>query len=225
MIYEDIQIKEICEKVDLLTKSKYRSSQLPPIYGAGQLHRPRIAFVFINPTHRNISSAEIWRGLRAPWIGVKNIWRMMFESGVISKTSFEKTQTEKDWTEEMALEHYRELASNGFYVTNLVKWTGKNAKLPDSAMVAHYREILKEELNILKPRFTVAFGQLTFNAMIPQERGNRLGELTGKNEPLTYNSEEFKSVVPSYFPVGQGIKNWKKAVQTVKRVVSKVARN
>jgi hypothetical protein len=219
VIYEDIQLRGICEKVDRLTKSAHPDNPLSPIFGAGAVSNTKIAFVFINPTHRNISSSPDWNGLRAPWIGVRNVWKMFFESGVITSEIYEATQVSENWNEEFALDHYRTLAKSGYYITNLVKWTGSDAALPSIKMVSAYRDLLKEELKLVNPAYTVAFGQLTFNTLIPDVRRLRFSELVEGGDPKMYNSDEFKNVVPSYFPVGQGIKNWKKAVKTVSEVL------
>jgi hypothetical protein len=219
MIYDEIQLREVCETADLITQKEYPNTTLRPILGAGKIRNAKVAFVFINPTHRNISSAPAWEGLRAPWLGVRNVWKMFFESGVITSEVYEATQVPENWNEEFALDHYRTLAKNGFYITNLVKWTGSDAALPSIKMVSAYRELLKEELKLVSPAYTVAFGQLTFNTLIPDVRRMRFSELVEGSDLKAYSSDEFKNVVPSYFPVGQGIKNWKKAVKTVSEVL------
>ncbi len=50
---------------------KYGAKELDSIYNGGECINPDIAFVFMNPTGRNIVSSKNWKGLKSPWIGQK----------------------------------------------------------------------------------------------------------------------------------------------------------
>ena len=38
-----------------------------------------LIFVFMNPTGKNNASYKEWKGIRAPWIGSKNIWYLFYQ--------------------------------------------------------------------------------------------------------------------------------------------------
>jgi hypothetical protein len=61
----ELQIEHLKKDIDKLQKI-YGNSELNAIYGAGCIHNPKILFLFMNPTARNISAFLEWRGLRAP---------------------------------------------------------------------------------------------------------------------------------------------------------------
>lgn len=52
----------------------YGNQSLKSINFGGCDKNPDICFVFMNPTSKNIASNPSWNGIRAPWIGTKNIW-------------------------------------------------------------------------------------------------------------------------------------------------------
>ena len=68
-----MQLTKLHKSFDIL-QSKFGVNNLNAIYGAGETKSPRLCFIFMNPTGRNISSVKNWRGIRAPWLGTKNIW-------------------------------------------------------------------------------------------------------------------------------------------------------
>ena len=75
-----MQIKSLHKKIDLL-QLLYGDSSLQAIYGAGCINKPKIMFIFMNPTARNITADKNWRGLRAPWLGTKNVWGIFYKLG------------------------------------------------------------------------------------------------------------------------------------------------
>jgi hypothetical protein len=50
-----LQTEKLFSEFDKLQK-KYGSEKLDAIYGAGRIKNPKIVFVFMNPTVRNIAS-------------------------------------------------------------------------------------------------------------------------------------------------------------------------
>lgn len=58
---------------------QYGDSELCSIYGAGCTERPKYVFVFMNPTARNPSAQTSRGGLRAPWIGLKQTWKLYYD--------------------------------------------------------------------------------------------------------------------------------------------------
>jgi len=108
----------------------YGDSGFVSIYGAGEIHNPSLMLIFMNPTARNIASIESWTGIRRPWIGTKQVWKMFFEIGLISKSLLKKTLSIKssEWTTDLAEELYLSIAKQGVYITNFAKCTLSNAR-------------------------------------------------------------------------------------------------
>lgn len=218
-----LQVPEINQKVAEISQQYYGDHTLDAISGAGQIKQPELALVFINPTHRNISTNPGWNGLKAPWIGCANIWQLFAEAGLVNEEMNQAIQTAKtDWTEQFALDVYSHVASQSLYITNIVKWAGLDAKLPERQKMRLYTPLLIEELRVVRPKKIIAFGQLTFDGVL-REIGIKSPEGFGvmNERMLATNSiydiqTELGEVVPCYFPVGQGIKNRAKAVEILK---------
>ena len=71
-------METLIEKYDKL-QSKYGSKELNSVYGYGRFNNPRVALVFMNPTKRNIATDKFWKGIRAQWLGTKQIWNFLTE--------------------------------------------------------------------------------------------------------------------------------------------------
>jgi len=76
------QVIQLHSKYDKL-QLKYGDPTLSSIYGTGCINNPNIMFIFMNPTGRNISSVPSWEGLRAPWIGTKQVWDIFENLGLL----------------------------------------------------------------------------------------------------------------------------------------------
>lgn len=216
--------------VEDISSAYFGDHSLDAIYGAGCTERPDIALVFINPTHRNISTAKTWRGLKAPWIGCANIWQLLADAGLISAAlNYRIQQRGTNWSEEFATEVYQSLQQDKLYITNIVKWAGLDARLPERAKIDIYTPILLEELEQVRPRLTILFGQLTYQAVM-RAYGIRTGKFSDLNETylrhqrLASIDTPAGSMIPCYFPVGQGIKNRAKAVEVLGLAADSVSR-
>lgn len=218
-----LQLPEINERVNYLSQAYYGDHTLDPISGAGKVNRPKLALIFINPTHRNISTRKEWSGLKAPWIGCTNIWQLFADAGLIKSEINETIQQAKtDWPQTFALDVYNHVAEQGLYITNIVKWAGLDAKLPEKEKIRLYAPLLVDELKLLGADRIIAFGQLTFDGIL-RELGLKSPDAFGSiNEDMLakqtiYGVESaIGKIVPCYFPVGQGIKNRAKAVEILK---------
>ena len=73
-----LQINKLKQYFDKL-QLKYGSNTHDAIYGAGEIKNPNICLVFMNPTARNVTANKNWKSIKAPWIGTKNIWRMLYK--------------------------------------------------------------------------------------------------------------------------------------------------
>jgi hypothetical protein len=220
-----LQLPTINDRIIKISKKYYGDHKLDPISGAGQVSHPKLALVFINPTKRNISTNKTWDGLKAPWIGCANIWQLFADANLIDSEVNKAIQLAKsNWSKSFTIEVYHHVAIKGLYITNMVKWAGLDARLPEREKIKLYSPILIEELKILKPERIIAFGQLTFEG-IQQELGIKNTEsFSNLNEQMLIQNKVFGistsigQVVPCYFPVGQGIKNINKAIEILKLV-------
>jgi len=149
---------------------------LLPVYGAGCLDRPKIMFLFMNPTGRNITAYPEWQGIRAPWLGTKNVWKLFYQVQLLPVDLFTQTQTLKpaEWTEALAEQLYRSLAEHGVYVTNMAKCTQVDARPLPNTVFKDYLPQTYEEIDELNPERIVSFGKL--------RRFNFAGLRSGFNE-------------------------------------------
>ena len=119
-IFFYMRVEELNKYYDKL-QLEYGEPTLCSIYNGGCQKNPDVCFVFMNPTGRNVASTKEWKGIRAPWIGTKNIWKLYYNIGIIEKDLFDDILAKKpsDWTEEFAKYVYDTLSKNKVYVTNL----------------------------------------------------------------------------------------------------------
>lgn len=101
----------------------YGDENLDAIYYGGCKNNPKLCFVFMNPTGRNIATSKSWYGLKAPWLGTKNIWGLFYELNLLNKNLYESIKNKKstEWTEEFAEEVYQNISDNKIFITNLAK--------------------------------------------------------------------------------------------------------
>ncbi|MEK7595094.1 MAG: uracil-DNA glycosylase family protein [Patescibacteria group bacterium] len=206
-----------------LQLKNFPNSTLEPILGGGRLSRPKFMFVFINPTYKNISSDPSWVGKRRPWTGTKYIWRIFNKAGHFDNSLLQEIEKTKIWSVDFADKVYSHLSARGFYFTNIVKWTGENADLPDSQKVRLFLPLLKKELEIVKPSYIVTFGLIPFKALTGLDI--KLRDYFDASIKLrlleTFNTnlvgDNFK-IIPCYFPVGRG--DPKRAVELLRLLPS-----
>ena len=112
----------------------YGSKELNSVYGYGKRHNPKIALVFMNPTKRNIATNKSWTGLKAQWLGTKQIWDFLTKCGLFSADINDEIKAKKpsDWTYEFCEYVYKEVENQGLWITNLAKCSQDDARpLPD----------------------------------------------------------------------------------------------
>ncbi|MEK6901885.1 MAG: hypothetical protein AABX37_06070, partial [Nanoarchaeota archaeon] len=130
MIQNCQTLEDLWQVVLDINQKNFPENNLMPIVGNGKTFRPKIMFIFINPTHLNISSNKQWQGPRFPFIGTKPIWRIFHKSGMFDDTLIEQINHSITWSVDFTHQVLELLASKSFYVTNIVKWTGHDATLP-----------------------------------------------------------------------------------------------
>ncbi len=203
---EKQELSSLYRKVDLCPLCKNSQNELQHILGTGKI-RPRFLLLLINPTYKNISSRPEYKGPRFPFVGVRSFWRVLGKAGLINQKLAESLPLPSLWQKEHTISLQEELLKNSLFLTNIVKCTFSHSLYPPQKYFEYHREILKKELEIVKPKYIVAFGQLPFKF------------LTGKSIVLSsiFESKDhykpkhrerithFKiPVLPCYFPVGRG---------------------
>ena len=83
-------LEELWGMVDDINKQHFPENDLRPIVGNGKTSCPKVMFVFINPTHVNLSSDKNWQGPRFPFIGTKPIWRIFQRAGMFDDQLIDK---------------------------------------------------------------------------------------------------------------------------------------
>ena len=98
-MYQKYQtLEELWAVVDDLNHKHFPKNSLKPILGNGKIFRPKVMFVFINPTHANISSDQNWQGPRFPFIGTKPVWRIFHKAGMFDDELIERINHLKSWS-------------------------------------------------------------------------------------------------------------------------------
>ncbi len=212
-----MQVKKLFEKFDKLQKI-YGDKNLNAIYGAGQTEKPKLCLVFMNPTGKNISSNKKWSGLKAPWVGTKNIWKMFFQLNLLGGSIFEEIKSKKpeDWDYEFAEKIYKTVSNNSIYITNLSKATQIDARPLKNKVFKKYLDLFKEEINNVKPKIIITFGNQVSSVLL--NKNIKVSEYRRKYEMLEVYGNSF-SVFPVYYPVGQGLRNINKAKEDLSWII------
>ncbi|KKP91715.1 MAG: phage SPO1 DNA polymerase-related protein [Parcubacteria group bacterium GW2011_GWA2_36_10] len=212
-----MQITRLFKKFDSLQKI-YGDKNLDAIYGGGNINNPKVCLVFMNPTARNVSADKKWSGIKAPWIGTKNIWNMFCQLGLFSQDIIYEINAKKpnDWDYKFAEDVYKKVCDNSIYITNLSKATQVDARaLPDDVF-RKYIDLLKEEIDSIKPKIIITFGNQVSSILL-----NKKITVSGyrkKYELFDINGISYK-VFPVYYPVGQGMRNIKIAKEDISWII------
>ena len=207
-------LEELNIKYDKL-QNKYGSKKLNSIYNGGCTNNPNICYVFMNPTGRNIASSKDWKGIRAPWIGTKNVWHLLYKLNVVSDDTYNKIISIKgsQWTEEFAKEVYKDVTNHKVFITNLGKCTQDDAReLPDEVL-SKYLKLLFKEFEIVKPKVIILFGNQVSSIVLNE----KISVSQVRRKKYIYKGFTFYSV---YYPVGNGAFNVDKAIEDIKWIES-----
>jgi len=209
-----MQVTKLHAEIDRL-QLQYGATGLSAIYGAGCIKNPEVMLIFMNPTGKNISADTAWRGLRAPWIGTKNIWPMLYEVGLLSEKTFQVTQ--RKWDKKSAQAVYEELARQKIYITNLAKCTQIDARhLPDSVFKA-YVPSTKKEIVLVNPKRILTFGNQVNSILL--EKPTSVSEYKGVEKESCFVGRKLFDVYPVYYPIGQGRRNQPLAVKRIRAIL------
>lgn len=214
----NLQIEALKKEVDLLQKL-HGNPQISAIYGAGQVNNPNILFLFMNPTAKNIAANTSWKGLKAPWLGTKNIWKLFNQIGILADNFYlDIANNSPDWwTEEFSFDLYRHLFDQSVYVTNLAKCTQDDARPLKDKVFRDYLKNTLSEIATINPKKIISFGNQVSTILL-----NKSVKVSAyKNdefESLDIDGKKFK-VYPTYYPVGQGMRNITKAIERLSKIV------
>lgn len=159
---------ELGDKMNLETlKNEYEKMQ--QVYGDKTLKsinfggcdtNPDICFVFMNPTSKNIASEPSWTGIRAPWIGTKNIWNLFVKTNLFNIDIYNEIKNKKanECDKEFAEKVYNEVKRNKIFITNLGKCTQIDARPIQNSVYEKYLSLLEKEIEIVNPKVVIPFG-------------------------------------------------------------------
>ncbi len=195
----------------------YGSKAATAIYGAGCKQNP-IALVFMNPTKRNIASSLDWKGLKAQWLGTKQIWSFLTKCGLFDQSLNTEIQSKKpsDWTEDFCETVYNEVTAKNMWITNLAKCTQEDARPLKDEVFLKYKDLLLQELQIIKPRVILLFGNQVSSLVLNQT----ITVSSCRQKLFTINLEN--SQYPTYavfYPVGNGRFNQDKAIEDIREIL------
>ncbi len=179
---------------------------------------PDICFVFMNPTGKNIASDKTWKGMKSPWLGTKNIWKLFYNVDLLSEELFNKIQEKKprEWDYEFCDCVYEEVKNNNIFITNLGKCTQIDARpLPDEVL-RKYLKLLFREIDIIKPKVIITFGNQVSSIVLNKKIS--VSENRKICHKIEINNEKYK-VYSVYYPVGNGIFNIDKSIEDIKWII------
>ncbi len=212
-----MNLQDLNQKYDKL-QIKYGAKNLDSIYNGGCIDNPDICFVFMNPTGRNIASSKTWKGLKAPWIGTKNIWDLFDKLELIDKEIYIKIKNIKgsEWTEEFAEDVYDNAKKHRFFITNLGKCTQIDARsLPDSVYLK-YLKLLEYEFEIINPKVIILFGNQVSSIVLNEKIS--VSKSRKKCYQKNINGKNYK-FYPVFYPVGNGRFNIDKSIEDIKWII------
>lgn len=209
-----LQIYPLHSEYDKLQK-KYGDPILSSIYGAGCIRDPNIMFIFMNPTGRNVSSSLAWKGIRAPWLGTKQVWDIFHDLGFLPKEIYSQIKkfSPQDWNPEFSYILYSEICRKGVYITNLAKCTQTDARPLSNRIFKEYLDLMYKEIEIVNPCKIITFGNQVSSLILGKNISvSNYGGMK-KESLLSYD------IYPTYYPVGQGRRNMPLAIERIRSIL------
>ena len=210
-------LEDLKKEYDKL-QNEYGAKELDSINNGGCIKNPNICFVFMNPTARNIASSKKWKGIKSPWIGTKNIWDLFYSLELMDKEIYKKIKNIKpnEWTEEFAKEVYKDVEINKYFITNLGKCTQIDARPLSNSVYEKYLELLKKEIEIIKPKVVILFGNQVSSIVLNQKISVSQCRKKLFKEKIGDKEYKFYSV---YYPVGNGRFNIDKSIEDIRWIM------
>lgn len=196
----------------------YGSKDLDAIYYGGCKKNPKICFVFMNPTGKNIATSKSWYGLKAPWLGTKNIWGLFYELNLLNKNLYESIKSKKstEWTEEFAKTVYQNISDNKIFITNLAKCSQENAKGLKNEVFLNYLELFEKEIELINPEIIILFGNQVSSIFLNQKIS--VSNVRKKSFYKEINNKKYKCY-SVFYPVGNGFFNIDKSIEDIKWII------
>ena len=218
MVYH-VNMNNIHKRYDQL-QTIYGSKELNSVYGNGCSISPRAALVFMNPTKRNIATNKTWTGLKAQWLGTKQIWDFLTKCGLFSETLNEQIKAKKpsDWTPQFCEQVYEEVKKQGLWITNLAKCSQDDARPLPNEVFLQYKDLLLEELSIITPQKIFFFGNQVSSIVLNEQI--TVSTARQKSFTLQIKDKSYDSFAV-YYPVGNGRFNQDKAIEDIKNILSR----
>lgn len=212
-------MKNLIKQYDEL-QNTYGSKELNSVYGYGESCNPRMALVFMNPTKRNIATDKSWNGLRAQWLGTKQIWNFLTKCGLFNSELNEEIKSKKprDWTPAFCERVYDEVKKQGLWITNLAKCTQDDSRPLPNSLFLKYKDLLKEELRLINPQKIFFFGNQVSSIML--EQSITVSTTRQKKFDLNINGKHFDSYA-LFYPVGNGRFNQSKTIEDSKKILNR----
>lgn len=214
-----MKLEDLNKEYDQL-QEKYGAKELNSIYSGGCSKRPDICFVFMNPTGKNIAASKSWNGIRAPWLGTKNIWDLFYSLNLLDENIYSniKSIKGKDWNEKFALKVYDDVTKHKYFITNLGKCTQVDARsLPDNVYI-NYLHLLEKEIEIINPKTIVLFGNQVSSIVLNQKIC--VSQVRKKLFKKIINNKEY-NFYSVFYPVGNGRFNIDKSIEDIKWIMEK----
>jgi len=204
-----LKLQRLFNQIEHCKRCKKEHNHLRHIFGGGQFKNPKFFFLFINPTHKNLSSHPNYPGTRRyPFIGVRHLWKIFAEVGFIDKKTVE-TMYHNGWQlgDEERIEN--DLRTGGVYITNFVKCAQPNPINPPPAIMREVRPLVIEEIKAVNPKYIITFGMLPLKILANVDF--RLRDILSSVRKETYcplrlgvtRGKSYK-ILPCYFPLGHG---------------------
>lgn len=212
-----MQLEDLKVEYDIL-QSKYGAKELDSIYNGGCTENPDICFVFMNPTGRNIASSKEWKGIKSPWIGTKNIQDLFYSLNLMDEKIYEKIKKIKgsEWTEKFAEEVYDDVKEHKYFITNLGKCTQIDARLLPDSVYEEYLNLLKKEIEIIKPKVIILFGNQVSSIVLNKKISVSQCRKQLFTDKINNNDYKFYCV---YYPVGNGRFNINKSIEDINWII------
>ena len=212
-----MKISELDSEYDRL-QLQYGAKELNAIYNGGCINNPDFCFVFMNPTGTNVASDPNWKGIRAPWLGTKNIWKLFYRIGLLNEKLYMDIMSRKpkDWNEEFADLVYDDIEKHKCFITNLGKCTQIDARaLPDSVL-SQYLDLLCKEIEIIKPKTIITFGNQVSSIVLNENIS--VSKCRKQSFPRMISGKNY-NVYPVYYPIGNGMMNIDKAIEDLDFII------
>ena len=214
-----MKLEDLNKEYDQLQET-YGAKELNSIYNGGCSKKPDICFVFMNPTGKNVATSKSWNGIRAPWLGTKNIWDLFYSLDLLNEDIYNdiKNIKGKDWNENFALKVYDDVTKHKYFITNLGKCTQVDARsLPDS-VYQNYLHLLEKEIEIINPKIIVLFGNQVSSIVLNEKIC--VSQVRKKLFKKNINGKDY-NCYSVFYPVGNGRFNIDKSIEDIKWIIEK----